>query len=688
MELDAPSQQQQRQQVPGSKPMPMRRPQRPTNSGPAGSPVGAASWTAGAGVLGPAGAAAVPGGVCSSLPRQQHLAHLHGSTAHVSDSTVAGVPRYTWTERPAGLPVAPAVAPEPHGGEAPGPGAGSGAPAAASDLPLHQHVMVTRSKARKISHGSLTGLLRGARAAAGGSCSSTTTATTTTTGLLQQQVQAQLNLQGESSVTGAAGAEAAAGDAGAGDMEIDSSPRRAAGPPGGCMSSEPSTATHLNPSQLSRLNHDMGAMAIAETQNGGTGVNPGSTEQGPAGPPTLRDCLGAFFQAESILWECSAEKARAQGGAGSAGGPHSGSTHSGLRKQVSWSARPLVHLVPASSEQRGTDLARAMRGLEPFTRPARLPAAAGAGATAAAGAAAGGAGPGKAKQQGAGPVACLVTAQLDFQNLDLLRVCLAAGTVDPRAAELLPKPLEVTVVDVSAAWRFPSELQAREVPDAVQAVLECTAQQVAGLSGTTHAECLEQLCGRLRGAVHVRYNEQEEEWHAHLAAPAYHHHRHHNHHTHHSQQTGTTHFEEQQHGQGQGQGQLQQQQVVPGHAASTRRGHACRQQQEQQQQQEENGMFDMDDCNPQAKPGGAADHENHENHGGHGGHGGRAAAAAASGVKSREQDGSSSGSSSSTEQGGKKGKTEEEASLLAVYNNPLGWLLLGFAVFGIIRQNM
>ncbi len=42
------------------------------------------------------------------------------------------------------------------------------------------------------------------------------------------------------------------------------------------------------------------------------------------------------------------------------------------RAQVSWSSRPQVHLVPGSWEQRGTDLQRALRGLEPFCRPGRL----------------------------------------------------------------------------------------------------------------------------------------------------------------------------------------------------------------------------------------------------------------------------------------------------------------------------
>ena len=36
----------------------------------------------------------------------------------------------------------------------------------------------------------------------------------------------------------------------------------------------------------------------------------------------------------------------------------------------------------------------------------------------------------------------------------------------------------------------------------------------------------------------------------------------------------------------------------------------------------------------------------------------------------------------------KKGEAEQELSIFSLYNNPLGYLLIGMAVFGIISQNL
>ena len=46
------------------------------------------------------------------------------------------------------------------------------------------------------------------------------------------------------------------------------------------------------------------------------------------------------------------------------------------------------------------------------------------------------------------------------------------------------------------------------------------------------------------------------------------------------------------------------------------------------------------------------------------------------------------GSSSASGSSKKGDKDEPELSLFSLYNNPLGYLLLGMAVFGIISQNM
>ena len=36
----------------------------------------------------------------------------------------------------------------------------------------------------------------------------------------------------------------------------------------------------------------------------------------------------------------------------------------------------------------------------------------------------------------------------------------------------------------------------------------------------------------------------------------------------------------------------------------------------------------------------------------------------------------------------KKGDAEQELSIFSLYNNPLGYLLIGMAVFGIVSQNL
>lgn len=50
-----------------------------------------------------------------------------------------------------------------------------------------------------------------------------------------------------------------------------------------------------------------------------------------------------------------------------------------------------------------------------------------------------------------------------------------------------------------------------------------------------------------------------------------------------------------------------------------------------------------------------------------------------------EHEAASTGASGSSKKGDKE---EPELSLFSLYNNPLGYLLLGMAVFGIISQNM
>ncbi|GFR43017.1 hypothetical protein Agub_g4018, partial [Astrephomene gubernaculifera] len=111
---------------------------------------------------------------------------------------------------------------------------------------------------------------------------------------------------------------------------------------------------------------------------------------------------------------CPRERAEAQDAAAAAAASASGSLagtplSTPLRKQVSWSpGGPQVFLVPGSREQRGTDLQEALRGREPFFRPA--------------------------KAQGA---SFIIQAQLDPTDCDAMHLQLLPASTCSRAPQLL-----------------------------------------------------------------------------------------------------------------------------------------------------------------------------------------------------------------------------------------------------------
>eukprot|EP00798_Chlamydomonas_sp_ICE-L_P024037 gene24037-9615_t len=115
------------------------------------------------------------------------------------------------------------------------------------------------------------------------------------------------------------------------------------------------------------------------TSGAAAGQGEGKTLRGrKQSPPNLVACMSLFFTSEDISWECEREKAewRERGYVSVSGtSPHGSGLDSDVcpvRKQVSWSDSHRVHLIPGSWEQRGTNVSEALRGAQPFCRPARL----------------------------------------------------------------------------------------------------------------------------------------------------------------------------------------------------------------------------------------------------------------------------------------------------------------------------